>query len=68
MNNQQFFDGLKLFWPLIALQLGVQIYAIVDIVKRKKTRNLSAPIWIVIIILTELLGPVLYFIFGRAKK
>lgn len=65
MNNQQVFDLLKLIWPLIVLQLGVQIYAIVDVVKRNKTRNLSVPAWIVIIVLTEIVGPIVYFVYGR---
>jgi len=68
MDSQQFFDGLSVFWPLIVLQLCVQIYAILDVVKRKKTRNLSVPLWIVIIVLTEIVGPILYFTVGRTKK
>ena len=68
MNNQQVFDLLKLIWPLLVLQLGVQIYAIVDILSKKKTRNLSMPIWIVIIALTEIIGPIVYFVYGRSEE
>lgn len=68
MDSQQFFDGLRVFWPLLLLQGVVQIFALIDLMKQHKVRNLSVPLWIVIIILTELVGPVLYFVFGKAKK
>jgi len=68
MDKQQVFDLLKLMWPLLVLQLGVQIYAILDVMKKKKTRNLSMPIWIVIIVLTEIVGPIVYFVYGRSEE
>jgi len=68
MDSQQFFDGLRVFWPLLLLQGIVQIIALIDFVKKHKVRSLSVPVWIVIIILTELVGPILYFTLGRAKK
>lgn len=59
---------IKLVWPLIVLQLAVQIYALVDIVKRGKTKNLNIPIWLVIIILGEIIGSLIYFLIGRADE
>lgn len=59
---------LKVVWPLIVIQLVVQIYAIIDIAKRKKTRNLTPAVWIVIIILGEILGAVIYLLTGRAEE
>ena len=58
---------LRLAWPIIAIQLALQIYAIFDIIRRKKTKNLSTGLWVVIIILGEILGPVLYFLVGKAE-
>ena len=59
---------LKLAWPLFLIQLGFQIYALLDLFKIKKTRNLTVPIWAIIIVLTELLGPIAYYIFGRSEE
>jgi hypothetical protein len=56
---------IKLIWPIIAIQLGLQIYTIIDVAKRKKTTNLSPAIWIIIIVLGEIVGPILYLLFGR---
>lgn len=59
---------VKLIWPLIILQLGVQIYAIYDLVKKGKTKNLSFVIWLLIIILGEILGGIIYFLVGRTEE
>lgn len=61
-------DIIRIAWPVIALQLIVQILAIIDIVRKKKTRNLSVPIWLIIVILGELVGAVVYFIIGRPEE
>ncbi len=67
MPNQDIVNILKLAAPLIILQLAAIIWAITDIVKRKKTRNLSPAVWIIIVLFFELLGPIAYFLFGRAE-
>ena len=67
MNNS-IIDILKIAWPVLALQLIVQLIAIIDIARKKKTRNLTPAIWIVIIMLGEILGPIVYFIVGRAEE
>jgi len=61
---------LKIIWPLIIIQLGFQIYAIIDLVKvkNKKVKNLTPITWGIIIILGEILGAALYFIFGRSEE
>lgn len=67
MTTDQVMQLLKYAWPLIVLQLGLQIYAIIDLVKKKKTRNLSIAAWIIIIVLGEILGPILYLLIGRSE-
>jgi hypothetical protein len=58
---------LKLVWPLILVQLTFQIYALYDLVKHKKTRNLTPLIWGIIIVLGEIIGPAVYFVIGRSE-
>ncbi len=59
---------LKLVWPLIVIQIALQAYAIYDLVKRKKTRNLNPIIWGIIIIVGEIIGPAVYFMLGRSEE
>jgi hypothetical protein len=54
--------------PLILIQVGLQIFSLVDLYKHHGARP-PAPtwLWVLIIIFGELLGPILYFIFGRKE-
>lgn len=54
--------------PLIVIQVGLQIFALFDLYKHGGARPpLPTWAWVVIIIAGELLGPILYFIFGRKE-
>jgi hypothetical protein len=61
-----FMKYLPLFIPLVVLQLGLQIWALVDLARREAT-NGPKWLWAVIIVIGELLGPVVYFIAGRKE-
>ena len=61
-----FIQYLPLLIPLVVLQLGLQIWALVDLAKREAT-NGPKWLWALIIIIGELLGPVIYFIAGRKE-
>jgi DMSO reductase anchor subunit len=50
--------------PLVLLQLTLMIVALVDLIRREKTRG-PKWIWMIVIIFGELIGPIIYFIFGR---
>lgn len=57
--------GMKIFWliALAVVQYGVQIWAVIDLVGREKVHGKKWA-WVLVIMLGELLGPVLYFLFG----
>ena len=55
---------LPLIIPIILLQLGLLIAALVDIIRREKTKG-PKWVWIIVVVVFNLLGPIAYFIFGR---
>jgi hypothetical protein len=55
---------LPLIIPIVILQLGLQIFALVDVARREKTKG-PKWIWVLVIVFGEILGSVIYFIFGR---
>jgi hypothetical protein len=59
---------LSYIWPLIVLQLGTQIYALVDLIRRKTTKTLTLPIWVVIILAGNMFGAIAYLIVGKADE
>jgi len=51
---------------LIVVQLSLQVFAVVDVVKRR-AEQLTLPKWgwVAIIVLGEILGPIIYLVAGR---
>jgi len=56
-------DLLKVIWPLLVLQFVMQVTALVNLYKREKVKFDNKWIWVVIIILFNILGPIFYFAF-----
>ena len=52
--------------PIIILQLGLMIFALVDLVRRERTRG-PKWVWALIIIFVNLIGPIVYFVVGREE-
>lgn len=68
MEIQNIWEIIKLIWPLVILQYGLAIWAIVDIAKTNRTKNLSPVVWIIICLFINIIGPVLYFLIGRSEE
>lgn len=58
---------LLLLIPVVLLELGLMIAALVHLIRRNKTRNLNVVAWVLIIVLINLIGPILYFTIGREE-
>lgn len=61
-------EYLPIIIPLIILQIGLAIYVVVDILRHDKFRIGSKPIWIIVSIVISILGPILYFVFGKEER
>jgi hypothetical protein len=61
---ERFLEFLPFIIPLVLLQLTLMIVALVDLIRREKTRG-PKWVWVLVILLGELIGPIIYFIFGR---
>jgi Phospholipase_D-nuclease N-terminal len=62
---ERFLEFLPYIIPIVLLQLTLMIVALVDLIRREKTRYIPKWAWAIIILLGELIGPIIYFIFGR---
>jgi hypothetical protein len=61
-------DLLALLLPLIALQVGLLLYALMDLTKpERRVRGDNKLIWALIIIFVSLFGPLLYVLMGREE-
>ncbi len=53
--------------PILVLELGLAIFALRDLSRRE---SLNGPkwMWVVVILLVQLVGPILYFTIGRRDQ
>ncbi|MBE0684734.1 MAG: PLDc_N domain-containing protein [Anaerolineaceae bacterium] len=58
---------LPLLIPLFLIQLGLMIAALVDLLKREKTKG-PKWLWIIIVVFVNLIGPIIYFVIGREEE
>ncbi|HXQ95304.1 MAG TPA: PLD nuclease N-terminal domain-containing protein [Candidatus Acidoferrales bacterium] len=57
---------LPLVLPLLVLQLALLVLAAVDLFRdERQVRWVSKPVWALIIVFVNIVGPLFYFFFGR---
>jgi len=50
--------------PILVIQLILMVVALLDLIRRKKTKG-PKWLWALIIVFGEFLGPIVYLVFGR---
>jgi hypothetical protein len=50
--------------PLLLIQLALMIAAFWDLIRRDKTRG-PKWVWVVVILVINMIGPIIYFLVGR---
>jgi hypothetical protein len=59
---------VALLIPIVAIQVGLMIAALVDLERReRRVRGGSKIVWALVIILVNIIGPILYFVAGREE-
>ena len=62
-------ETLQEYWPfllpLIIAQFGLMITALVHVLKHPTYKFGSRALWIPVVVLLQIIGPVIYFVFGR---
>ncbi len=66
--TQPLWEALPFLIPLILLELGLLVFALIDLIRRKQVRGDSKILWLIIIIFFQIIGPILYLILGRKEE
>jgi hypothetical protein len=67
MNNFQLpANFLPWFLVLLVVQYGLQIWALIDLVNHDNIHGKKWA-WVLVIVLGETLGPIIYLLFGKKK-
>ena len=67
MNLDEIMKYLPLIIPLVVIQLGLMIFALVDLLRREKTRG-PKWVWALVILFVNMIGPIIYFVAGREDE
>ncbi len=52
--------------PLVLLEVGLLVFALLDVIKRQRVKG-NKIVWIIVIVLVEIIGPIIYLAFGRQE-
>ncbi len=61
-------ENLPFLLPLLALQLGLMLAAVIHILRHKTYRTGNRTMWLLLAILVNIIGPILYFTLGRGDE
>jgi hypothetical protein len=66
MENIITMELIIMLIPILLIQMGLVIFCLVKILK-EGVANLNKPLWILIVLLINLIGPIVFLIVGRRK-
>ncbi len=68
MNGMEsIIEMLPYLVPIIILELTLLVIALVDLVKRKHVTGDNKIIWVLVVLLFQIIGPIIYLVAGRKE-
>lgn len=67
-NFEDLKEYLPFIIPLLVLQLGLMLAALISILKHKKYKTGNRALWVILSLLVSIIGPILYFVLGKADE
>ena len=68
MNTAQIIEYLPFLIPLVVAELALALVALVHVLRHPNYKFGNKVIWIVVVLLLQFFGPVIYFVFGRGDE
>ena len=59
-------DLIPFLIPIVLIELGLMIAALVDLVRRDQTRG-PKWLWVIVILFFNFIGPIIYFVVAREE-
>ena len=61
-------EYLPILIPIVVLEIGLMIYALNHVLKHDKFKFGNKAMWIVVVVLIQIIGPVFYLIIGKDNE
>lgn len=66
MEFEQLMQYLPFLIPVAVIEFALMITALVSVLKCDRYKRGSRPLWIIVVVLVGIIGPILYFTLGRS--
>jgi hypothetical protein len=63
-----FTDMLPFLIPVFIIQITLMVIALIDLFKREGMNSNTRLVWVLVIVIINIFGPISYFLFGRKDK
>ena len=61
-------DYLPFLIPIILIELALAITALIHVLRHPTYRFGNKIIWVIIVLCIQIIGPIVYFVFGRGEE
>lgn len=61
-------EYLPILIPIVVLEIGLMIYSLIHILKHNKFKFGNKAMWIVVVVLIQTIGPILYLTIGKDNE
>lgn len=68
MNMEQIIEYLPFLIPLALAEIILAVTALVHVLRHPNYKFGNKAIWIVVVIVIEFIGPIIYFVVGRGDE
>jgi hypothetical protein len=65
---EQLMQYLPFLIPAFIIQLVLMITALVHILRHKTYKHGNRVLWIIVVVIVNIIGPILYFVLGRSDE
>ncbi|MFA7253103.1 MAG: PLDc N-terminal domain-containing protein [Patescibacteria group bacterium] len=63
-----FMDTIRIVFFFLLISQAIKLFALFNLIKRRKTKTLSRLVWAFIIIVIEFIGALAYFAYERPQE
>lgn len=65
---EQLMEYLPFLIPVLIIEIALMLTALIHILRHHNYRIGNRPLWIILVLLFWLLGPIIYFVFGKGDE
>ena len=65
---KQIIEYLPFLIPILIIEFALAITALVHVLRHPNYRFGNKVIWIIIVLCIQIIGPIIYFVFGRGEE